>query len=627
MALLHISEPSIHPSSDRSQQTVGIDLGTTHSLVAWMDSEDNVELLKSTKGSYLVPSVVHYGNDRITVGDEAIAHMTYDPLNTIGSVKRLIGRSFCDLESMQRIIPYHLSQTKDSGSPCIKTRHGLITPVQISSEILKYLKIRTEHFLKRNIFGAVVTVPAYFDDAQRQATKDIAQLAGLNILRLLNEPTAAAIAYGLDKKQNHERCIAVYDLGGGTFDISILKLQNDIFKVLATGGDVALGGDDIDQEVTLWILQQAGIAPDAIATNEWYQLLMYARSAKEMLSTRDHVILNWKHWRGTLTRTVLQTLITPLVERTLVTFKRVLHDADINTVDLSEVIMVGGATRIPYIQQKLTHLTGKIPLVTIDPECVVAIGASIHAAALSGHRLKNELLLLDVTPLSLGLETMGGLMEKIIHRNATIPLTKAQEFTTHRDGQTSMSIHVLQGERELVTDNRTLARFILRNIPPMPAGMARIRVTFQIDADGLLSVSAEEKNSGAATSVEVKPSYGLSNHEIKEMLEAAYTMADTDKQQRALHELFFEAEQLITALKTALSKDGNHFLSKKEYQNLEQSIEQLEELLQQKNPEPLRASIESLGRLSEAFAQKRMNASITQMIKGRSIDELKGKLG
>ncbi len=625
MALLQISEPGTTPEApSRQRRAAGIDLGTTNSLVATVRDDEGAVTLADARGRHLLPSVVHYrATGRPLVGSEAQALGGDDPLNTIASVKRFMGRGVDDIQTLADRFPYDFS-AGEGGMPRIRTRAGEVSPVEVSAEILKVLKARAEDALNGELDGVVITVPAYFDDAQRQATKDAARLAGLKVLRLLNEPTAAAVAYGLD--QGAEGVHAIYDLGGGTFDISILRFSRGVFEVLATAGDSALGGDDIDRVVAEWLLRQAGFGGEA-GHGLLRRVMEVARAAKEALTEQEEVALeverpDGSRWRGLLSRADFEGMIEPLIQRTLAPCRRLLRDAGVSREEIREVVMVGGSTRIPYVRRRVGEFFACEPHVDIDPDKVVAIGAAIQADILAGNKPGDEMLLLDVIPLSLGLETMGGLVEKIIPRNTTIPVSRAQEFTTFKDGQTAMAIHVLQGERELVTDNRSLARFELRGIPPMVAGAARIQVTFQVDADGLLSVSARELSSGVESHIEIKPSYGLTDTEIEQMLRDSYVHAREDVAQRRLREQQVEAEQVITALEAALAADGEHLLEDGERAAIERALAALKAVLEGHDPAAIKDAIAELDRLSAPFAARRMDASIQQALTGQRVEEL-----
>ena len=616
--LMQISEPGLSPAPHQRKRAIGIDLGTTNSLVASVRS-GTAETLPDVSGEHLFPSVVHYGEHCTLAGADARRLAASDPLNTIISVKRFMGRGIADIQTASDIIPYRFTRT-DQGMPFIETVQGEKSPVQVSADILKSLRKRAEDTLGGDLLGAVITVPAYFDDAQRQATKDSAQLAGLEVLRLLNEPTAAAVAYGLD--QGGEGTIAVYDLGGGTFDISILRLRKGVFEVLATGGDTALGGDDFDNTVAEWILKESGIELAHLSAEKRRALLDIACSAKEALTDTDSLDLRFESWSGTITRDLFNELVDPLIARTLKSVKKSLRDARLKPSDIKEVVMVGGSTRVPRVREQVAGLIDKQPLTSIDPDRVVAIGAALQADILVGNNADDDMLLLDVIPLSLGLETMGGLMEKVIHRNTTIPVARAQEFTTFKDGQTAMAIHVLQGERELIDANRSLARFVLNGIPPMPAGMARIRVTFQVDADGLLSVSAREESTGTAAHVEIKPSYGLSEGQIAGMLKDSYAFAQEDKEARNLLERRVEAQRIIEAVQTALEKDGDTLLSQQEREELIAQAQHLAETTKSHDADLIAKTTDEVAKASDVFASRRMNAGIKAALSGHSIDEL-----
>jgi molecular chaperone HscA len=618
MALLQISEPGQSPNPHQRRVAVGIDLGTTHSLVAAMRS-GVAECLVDAQGKAILPSAVRYlEGGRRQIGALALEAQAEDPENTIVSVKRFMGRAMADIARLDKL-PYRFEDTP--GMLSLRTRDGLKSPVEISAEILATLRFRAEDSFADDIFGAVITVPAYFDDAQRQATKDAAQMAGLNVLRLINEPTAAAIAYGLDNAS--EGLYAVYDLGGGTFDISLLRLSRGVFEVVATGGDAALGGDDFDQLLADFALGQAGLM--ASSAHDKRAVLVAARAAKEALSSIDGIDLKADLQCGDLkvhvTREQFEALAAPLIVKTLAAVRRVLRDAQVTPAEVQGTVMVGGSTRMPCVQSAVGQLFGRAVLTNLDPDEVVAIGAAIQANLLAGNAPGSDILLLDVIPLSLGLETMGGLVERIIERNATIPVAQAQDFTTFKDGQTALALHVLQGERELVSECRSLARFELRGIPPMVAGAARIRVTFQVDADGLLSVFAKELISGVEATISVKPSYGLSDEQIAGMLKDGFASAEGDMQARSLREARVDAERMNLATLSAMAADGD-LLSQSEQEEIAVLLQAMKQVAQGEDAHLINAAVEDLAKGTEAFAAERMNRGIRQALAGRNIEQL-----
>ncbi len=626
MALLQIAEPGQTPAPHTRRTAIGIDLGTTNSLVASVIN-GVPECLPDEAGEVILPSAVHVGEDgRITVGREAKTCAASDPEHTFLSIKRLMGRGMDDVRRMQPRPPYRFVEGEDA-VPRMETPRGPLSAVEVSAEILKALKARAEARLGDDLTGAVITVPAYFDEAQRQATRDAARLAGLHVLRLLNEPTAAALAYGLDRQA--EGLIAVYDLGGGTFDISILRLRKGVFEVLATGGDTQLGGDDFDQAIAVWLMERAGLD---VAAGQWLeagearQISRTACAIKEDLTGKDKTcakltLRGETVWQGCLTCEEFNTLADPLIERTLAACEQALRDASLTTADIQEVVMVGGATRTPRVRERVSAFFGRKVLTDIDPDKVVALGAALQADVLADNKPADEMLLLDVIPLSLGIETMGGLVEHIIPRNTTLPVARAQEFTTFKDGQTAMSLHVLQGERDTVEDCRSLARFTLRGIPPMVAGKARVRVTFQVDADGLLTVSAREKTSGVSAEVQVKPSYGLSEEEIERMLRDSFEHASDDIAARRLREARVEGRRSLEAIDSAMAADGD-LLTDIDRPILAGARELLARAIEGEDPD---AIVEAIGQLESAalpFVERRMNRAVSLALAGHSLGEV-----
>ena len=620
MALLQIAEPGMSTAPHQHRLAVGIDLGTTNSLVATV-RHGIPEVLDDENGRALLPSIVRYlPNGHANIGYSAQAMQTVDPKNAVVSVKRFMGRGLKDIAHAENM-PYDFIDAP--GMVQIRTVAGTKSPVEISAEILATLRQRAEDALGDELVGAVITVPAYFDDAQRQATKDAAKLAGLNVLRLLNEPTAAAIAYGLDN--GSQGVYAVYDLGGGTFDISILKLSKGVFEVLATGGDSALGGDDFDHRLFCWIIEQAHLSP--LSDEDTRLLMVKAREAKEILSSHaethiDAVLNSGEEVHLTITATEFVSLTQQLVAKTLNPCRKAVRDAGLSVDEIDGVVLVGGATRMPHIRKAVADYFKTLPLANIDPDKVVALGAAVQANLLAGNRASgDDWLLLDVIPLSLGIETMGGLAEKVIPRNSTIPCARAQEFTTFKDGQTAMAVHVVQGERELVSDCRSLAQFELRGIPPMAAGAARIRVTYQVDADGLLSVAARELHSGVEASIIVKPSYGLGDDEIARMLQDSFTSAEGDMKQRALREEQVEAERILLATDSALAQDAD-LLSDSERAEIDTRMVSLRESAKGSDHQAIKAAVGALAKTTEDFAARRMDRNVRAALTGKKLDEI-----